>query len=81
MRDTWVWSVGWEDPLKKGKATHSSILAWRIYIYIYILHGLDIGHGFVKSQTQLNDFHVTILRQHVRELEFMISFNPFPHII
>ena len=28
MRETWVWSLGWEDPLKKGKATHSSILAW-----------------------------------------------------
>ena len=30
MRDTWVWSLGWKDPLEKGKATHSSILAWRI---------------------------------------------------
>ena len=30
MRETWVWSLGWEDPLKKEKATHSSILAWRI---------------------------------------------------
>ena len=29
MRDTWVRSLGWEDPLEKGKATHSSILAWR----------------------------------------------------
>ena len=27
MQETWVWSLGWEDPLKKGKATHSSILA------------------------------------------------------
>ena len=30
MQKTWVWPLGWEDPLKKGKATHSSILAWRI---------------------------------------------------
>ena len=30
MQDTWVWSLGWEDPLEKGMATHSSILAWRI---------------------------------------------------
>ena len=30
MQETWVQSLGWEDPLKKGKATHSSILAWRI---------------------------------------------------
>ena len=30
MWETWVRSLGWEDPLVKGKATHSSILAWRI---------------------------------------------------
>ena len=29
MRETWVWSLGLEDPLEKGMATHSSILAWR----------------------------------------------------
>ena len=28
--ETWVQSLGWEDPLEKGIATHSSILAWRI---------------------------------------------------
>ena len=28
--ETWVRSLGWEDPLKKGKATHCRILAWRI---------------------------------------------------
>ena len=27
MRETWIWSLGWEDPMEKGKATHSSILA------------------------------------------------------
>ena len=30
MWETWVRSLGWEDPLEKGTATHSSILAWRI---------------------------------------------------
>jgi len=30
MRETWVQSLGWEDPLEKGKAIHSSVLAWRI---------------------------------------------------
>ena len=30
MREAWVRSLGWEDPLEKVKATHSSILAWRI---------------------------------------------------
>ena len=30
MWETWIRSLGWEDPLEKGKATYSSILAWRI---------------------------------------------------
>ena len=30
IRETWVRSLGWEDPLEKGTVTHSSILAWRI---------------------------------------------------
>ena len=30
MHETWVQSLGWEEPLEKGKATHSGILAWRI---------------------------------------------------
>ena len=30
MQETWVQSLGWEDPLEEGLATHSSILSWRI---------------------------------------------------
>ena len=30
MQETWVWSLGWEDTLEKGRATYYSILAWRI---------------------------------------------------
>ena len=30
MQETWVRSLGWEDPLEEGMATHSSILAWTI---------------------------------------------------
>ena len=30
VRETWVCSLGWEDPLEEGMATHSSVLAWRI---------------------------------------------------
>ena len=30
IRETWIRSLGWEDPLEKGMAIHSSILAWRI---------------------------------------------------
>ena len=34
MRETWVQSLGWKDPLEKGTALHSSILAWRIPLTI-----------------------------------------------
>ena len=54
MRETWVRSLGWEDPLEKGKATHSSILAWRI--------PWTTAHGVTKSQTGLRDFHFTFKR-------------------
>ena len=37
MQETWVRSLGWEDPLEEGKATHSSILA-------YTVHGATVGH-------------------------------------
>ena len=30
MQETWVRTLGWEDPLEKGMATHSSVLVWRI---------------------------------------------------
>ena len=30
VQEMWVWSMGWEDSLEEGMATHSSILAWRI---------------------------------------------------
>ena len=42
MRETWVQSLGWEDALEKGTATHSSILAWGIP---WTIHGLQrVGH-------------------------------------
>ena len=35
MRETWFRSLRWEDPLEKGTATHSSIMAWRISWTVY----------------------------------------------
>ena len=35
MQETWVRSLGWEDPLEKGKATDSGILAWRTLWTVY----------------------------------------------
>ena len=51
--ETWVQSLGWEDLLEKGMATHTSILAWRI--------PMDRGawwatvHGVAKSRTRLSN--------------------------
>ena len=50
MHETWVGSLDWEDPLEKGKATHSSILACGIP-WTTVL-------GVAKGQTLLNDFHL-----------------------
>ena len=57
MRETWVWSLGWEDPLEKEVATHSSILC--------LENPMDRGawwatvHGEAKSWTRLSDFTFT----------------------
>ena len=49
-REIWVQSRGWEDPLKKGKATHSSIVAWRAqYSMDCIVHGVSKRLLFFKS--------------------------------
>ena len=71
MRETWVLSLGWEDPLEKGMATHSSILTWRIP-WIEELDGLV--HGVSKSNmteqltlslyTSCNIFYVLIHYSH-----------------
>ena len=45
VRETWVRSLGWEDPLEKGKATHSSILAWRIPWTVQSLGSQRVGHN------------------------------------
>ena len=50
MQETWVQSVGWEDPLEKEMATHSSILAWRIP-WTEESDVLHIVHGLSKSRT------------------------------
>ena len=58
MRVTWVPSLVSEDPLEKGTATHSSILAWRIPWTDEPgrLQSITV-HGVTKSWIQLNNFH------------------------
>ena len=53
LRETWVQSLGWEDPLEEGMATHSSILAWRIPMNRKTWQATV--HGVAKSWTQLSD--------------------------
>ena len=53
MQETQVQSLGQKDPLEKGMATHSSILAWRIP-WTEGAWG-TIVHGVAKSWTQLSD--------------------------
>ena len=44
MWETWVRSLGWEDPVEKGNATHSSILAWRISWTVWFMGSQRVGH-------------------------------------
>ena len=55
MEAIWVRSLDWEAPLEKGKAAHSSILAWRISSTEEPggLQSMEV----TKSQTQVSDFH------------------------
>ena len=49
VQETWVQSLDWEDPLEKGMATHSSILAWRTPWREATVHGV------AKSQAQMSN--------------------------
>ena len=63
MQETWVWSLGWEDPLEEGMATHSSILAWRIPYGQRSLEGYS-PWGLKESDTieQLSTAQTTWIR-------------------
>ena len=68
MWETWVWSLGWEDPLEKGKTTHSSILAWRI--------PWTIVCGVAKSNWMTFNFtffHLGVIGSNVTMLPCVIS--------
>ena len=54
MREIWVQSLGWEQPLEKEMETHSSVLAWRIP-WVENPMGGEV-HGVAKSRTGLSDF-------------------------
>ena len=53
IQETWIQSLGWEDPLEEGMATHSSILAWRIPMNRGAWWAT--GHGVAKNWPQLSN--------------------------
>ena len=55
VQETWFQSLGREDPLEKGMATHSSTLAWRIP-WMEEPRRLHTVHGVTNSQTRLSNF-------------------------
>ena len=57
VQETWVRSLGWENPLEKGMATHSSILAWRI-LWTEEPGGLQsTGHKELDTAERLSQQH------------------------
>ena len=68
MQETWVRSLGWEDTLEKGKATHSNIPAWRIPWNVESMESQRVRHNWV-------DFTFTFFRG-VPKVVFIIHFLP-----
>ena len=70
MWETWISFLGWEDPMEKGKATHSSILVWRI-------HGMHSPWGptemgrkdplSLSFQTQINSMFLMIVAMKLKD--------------
>ena len=66
MQETWVRSLGWEDSLEKGKATHSSFLAWRIPWTVESTGSQRVGHSLIKHENL------------PQSLFFSMHYYPFP---
>ena len=63
MQETWIWSLGWEDPLAKGTATHTSILAWRIPWTVQSMGLQRVGHHWV---THFHFHNCTVVPSYLR---------------
>ena len=63
MQETWVWSLGQEDPLEEGMATHSSIPAWRIPMdggawRLSFMGSQRVGHDWAYTFIQIASYHI-----------------------
>ena len=76
MRETWVWSLGWEDPLEKEKATHSSILAWRIPWTIQSMGSQKARHNWATfTHTEPKLFIIFISFSFIRFYVLFFNWN------
>ena len=65
MQETWVQSLGLEDPMEKGKATHSSILAWRIPRTVQSTALQRVRHDWATFTSLHSDIHRFLLLQFI----------------
>ena len=78
MRESWVRSLGWKDPLEKGKATPSSVLAWRIQSIQTPIQSVQTPIQSMGSQrvgTRLSDFHFHFPVYHPLESSQLCEMN------
>ena len=61
MQETWVRSLSWENPLEKGKATHSSILAWRTPWTVQYKGSQRVGHVWLTFTFTLLVFYLIFI--------------------
>ena len=78
MQETWVQSLGWEDPLEEGKATHSSILAWRIPWTVQSMGLQRVGHDWVtftfnNLSGDTNEIHLIYIMKYVNVQKICID--------
>ena len=71
MRETRIQSLGWEDPLEKGMATHSSTLAWRIPWTGYSPY--DLKESDTMERLTLSLLRFLVVSHHLPEFHFMLN--------
>ena len=76
MRETQIWSLGWEDPLEKEMATHSRTLAWRIP---WREEPGRLQSTGLQSQTRLSDF-IFFMSEYIISVRCIYLSLPFPSI-
>ena len=72
-QETWLWFLGWEDPLKKGMAIHSSILAWEIPWTEepggwQSMGSQKVGHDWATNTLTSHFFHLGISRDRINRI-------------